>query len=267
MPGKSIIRARGKDNLGDPPERGTPEWDLAVKEIRIVKDKKEGKDRPFCGEAGGRRTDGWPCESPYVKESGRCKMHGGNHVRGVKHHLFKHGRRSQVFEALPEKFRAGYTASLEDDDLLSLRTDIALNDVRMKDLLERLDTGENEARWKGVENLVRRLRVQLADTELDRDSIKSIAKELGDLVDDAEADERNWRDLREASQHRRKLVDSERQRLKDLHAYLSAEEALAIVARLTDAVIRHVENKDNLAAILQEVQVITGTDPRQRIEA
>lgn len=258
MPGrivKTILEVEGP-----PPEKGSPAWmDLVERIADLVHNR-----QPVCSKTGGRRKDGWPCESPYIRENGRCKMHGGNLPTGANHHNFIHGRASRAYSALPARFKEAYMASMEDDDLLSLRADISLTDARMNELIDRLDTGETGENWRSVATLSAGLLAELASVELDHAEMLSKATELSELSQVAISDERAWRELKSTSQHRRKLVDTERQRLKDLHAYLTAEEALAIMGRITDSIIRHVEDKAVLTAILHEIQVTTGNDPRHR---
>lgn len=258
MPGR-IVRTILKVE-GPPPEKGSPAWmDLVERVAALVHNR-----QPTCSLTGGKRKDGWPCESPYIRDNGRCKMHGGNQPTGANHHNFKHGRASRAYSALPARFKEAYMASMQDDDLLSLRADISLTDARMNELIERLDTGETGERWRSVVTLSSALLTELSHEELDRDALMESATSLSEMSESAISDERAWRELKSTSQHRRKLVDTERQRLKDLHAYLTAEEALAIMGRITDSIIRHVEDKAVLTAILHEIQVATGNDPRHR---
>lgn len=253
MPGrvvKDVLKLRGK-----PPDKGTKEW------VELVAQIGEHKNQHFCAQAGGRRVDRWPCESTYVMKNGLCRMHNGGAARGVMHPRFKHGRKAEMFRHLPERFKKAYMASIMDDDLLSLRSDIALSDARVAELVERLDTGESRDRWAQASLEAAAGLVELNMEEPDLDEVEARFRAIENLVKRVTADERTWRDLKSSAQHRRKLVDSERQRLKELHAYLTAEEALALIARLTDTIIRHVEDKAVLSAILLEVQRLTGNDP------
>lgn len=187
-----------------------------------------------------------------------------NVPRGAKHHNFKHGRTTLLFKSLPKRFKVAYTASLEDDDLLSLRSDIAISDARMQELVERLDSGESGARWEQVASITHGISEELGGDDPALDKLSDFAGELTQLHIEQKGEERAWRELKSASQHRRKLVDTERQRMRDLQAYLTAEEALAIVGRIADTVIRHVEDKAALSAILHEIQLTTGNDPKER---
>ncbi|KKN88059.1 hypothetical protein LCGC14_0251310 [marine sediment metagenome] len=255
MPGritKDLVKARGA-----PPEKGGAAWRKLV--ARIVRHVHQ--NQPICGEAGGRRRDGWPCESRWTMANGLCKMHGGAARRGAEHPAFVHGRASRVYDGLPARFKQAYLASIQDDDLLSLRSELAMADVRAGELVERLDTGESGERWRRLGQLAEGLVSELGTDDPSPDALRGKAAEISALSERAADDERAWRELRSSHQHRRKLADTERKRLKDLHAYLTAEEALAIIARLTDTIVRHVEDKAALTAILHEIQALTGNDP------
>ena len=254
MPGRLAKVAGAK---GMPPEKGSAAWKVLVATIAGGVHNKQ----PFCGLSGGRRSDGWPCESRWTKVNGLCRFHGGSAPRGAEHHAFIHGRSARVYRGLPKRFHDAYMASIEDTDLLSLRVDLAMSDARVEELVARLDTGETGERWQRLRVVAQELRKELVKEEPDSEALLD---EIEELAQAAASEERSWRELREASQHRRKLVDTERRRLKDLHAYLTAEEALALVARLTDSIVRHVEDKAALTAILEEVQTLTGHDPGDR---
>lgn len=244
-----------------PPEKRTPEWDKACRAIT----RRKGHKRPFCGLAGGRRyRDKYPCESPYIQSNGLCRMHGGAALKGAEHPNFKHGRATQAFNRLPKRFKESYTASLTDDDLLSLRVDIAISDARINELLEYLDTGENPKRWGQVALTSHAIMVELAKSGPDLEVVAKLMMDIDGLATASKADDSSWRELRTQSAHGRALRDTERQRLKDMHAYMTAEEALTVVQRLTDTIIRHVEDKTVLQAILHEITTLIGHDSQEQ---
>ncbi len=262
MPGKICREILKRGRAGDkPPERGSAEWTMLINDM--VPHVREG--RPFCALGGGKRADGWPCESPYIiNPSGRCRKHGGNVKRGAEHHFFVHGRSSGLFKALPKRFHEAYMASLKDNDLLSMRADIAVSDARMEELADRLDTGESGARWGQIGVIADSLLEEAGEDDPKPDRFRNLAMELTRLCSSQTADDRSWRELKASSQHRRKLVDTETRRLKDLNAFMTAEECLAIVARIADSIVRHVDDKRALTAILAEIQASTGNTDLDR---
>jgi molybdenum-dependent DNA-binding transcriptional regulator ModE len=68
-----------------------------------------------------------------------------------------------------------------------------------------------------------------------------------------------WEEMRETIEQRRKLVDSERGRLRDLGAMISAERAMLLIRALTASIKRHVTDRDALAAISREFGAVVGS--------
>src|SRR5436305_15207335 len=73
-----------------------------------------------------------------------CRLHGGASLRGVAHPNFAHGRYSKC---LPDRLIGRYEAAQRDPELVAMRDEIALVDVRIGELLSRLDSGESGATW------------------------------------------------------------------------------------------------------------------------
>lgn len=240
------------DRKGTPPKPGSKEWAELCKAIT----EKKGSPQPFCGQAGGKRRDGWPCESVYVKGNGLCKMHGGSARKGALAGPWKHGRDSAFAKVLPSRFRAAYEASLNDENLLSLRSEIALADVRTYELLEQLSTGESGEAWGKAKKLAKDIRAALKAEELERAT--QLVKELEKLSQAGVDDEKKWAQLRTQGEHRRKLADTERQRMKELNSMIGADEALTIVARLVDIVMKHVPDSHIRADMLYEFEALVG---------
>ena len=74
-----------------------------------------------------------------------------------------------------------------------------------------------------------------------------------------EEDDATWRVIAELIDRRRKLVESERRRLVQAEQMISAEQALALLALLVEAVHEHVHDRHALRAIVDEYTRLTGT--------
>lgn len=131
-------------------------------------------------------------------------MHGGGQKRGIAHHSTTTGRYSSD---LPTHLASRFHTSQSDPDLLNLRTDIALIDARLGELVASLSDTPNPETWQTIAEL---------------------------------------------TEQRRKLVETERKRLVDMQQMITSEQAATLVAALTDAVRRHVDDPDTLAAIATE---------------
>lgn len=63
-----------------------------------------------------------------------------------------------------------------------------------------------------------------------------------------------WPQLDALIESRRKLVDTQSKRLKDLHAMVSVDRVMLIVSVLADSVKKHVRDRDAQAAIFQDMR-------------
>ena len=96
---------------------------------------------------GAKTRSGAPCKQRPLAGRDRCRMHGGGTPRGTSLPQTKHGRYSRD---LPTRMLATYQEALADDDLLSLREDIALYTAREGELLRRVKASESEAAWLAI---------------------------------------------------------------------------------------------------------------------
>src|SRR5690606_6632650 len=83
-------------------------------------------------ECGAKRKDGQPCRARAMA-NGRCRIHGGKTPTGIALPHTKTGRYSKY---LPPDILERYHTALSDNDLLSLRDEIALVDVQIQAVLE-----------------------------------------------------------------------------------------------------------------------------------
>lgn len=63
-----------------------------------------------------------------------------------------------------------------------------------------------------------------------------------------------WPQLELLIENRRKLVDTESKRLKDLHAMVSVDRVMLIVSFVADSVKKHVKDRDALNLIFQDLR-------------
>lgn len=174
-------------------------------------------------------------------------MHGGNNVLGTASGTFKNGRYSKH---LPTRLAARYHEAQADPALLALREEIALADARLADLLARVDTGESGALW-------RQLREAAAKTPADLAA-------MADLIVRGAADYAAWDEVGRVLDQRRRLVESERKRLVEAQQMLSAEQAMVLLAVVTDTIRRHIHDRDVLAAISADIGRLVALPAGQR---
>ncbi len=196
---------------------------------------KNSKGRVICGSLKGDGS-GKLCTVQAVMANGRCKTHGGKSVpAGPAHHSYVHGHRSKVRDALPKKLQEGFDASVNDPDLLSVRTEMGVLDARTIELYGRLSTD-----LALIEPLLDDL-----DTLLDAEAehlpkmCEKVAEIRRALALPAK-DRAIWSDIIETMGARRKLTDTERRLLEMKQAVVDVGELRTIVAFLLHSVKEHV---------------------------
>jgi hypothetical protein len=146
-----------------------------------------------------------------------------------------------------------------DARLLELRQDIALLDVRLTQLYRRLGTNESSASWKAVgSRLASYERQQGTPGELA--ALRALIAAINEPDGDQAASQ--WQDIREATEHRRKLVESERRLMVERSQMVSAAELVAMVDTILDTVRRHVD-RDAMLHISRKVRALASVPDRR----
>lgn len=101
---------------------------------------------------GAKTRSGEPCKG-WAMENGRCRMHGGGNPKGFAHPNTVTGRYSKH---LPTRAIAEFQQALHDPELLSLRNDIALIDVRLNELVREVGTDEtpDKTTWSEIRYVI-----------------------------------------------------------------------------------------------------------------
>ena len=85
-------------------------------------------------QCGAHNKRGGICRNAPVTGRTRCRLHGGKSLVGTACPHYRSGRYSAY---VPERLRERYEAAEDDAELLSLRSELALTDARLMDLLAR----------------------------------------------------------------------------------------------------------------------------------
>src|SRR5918992_2204187 len=202
----------------------------------------------------GARTkhDGTPCERSPVRGRTRCRVHGGKTLVGTASPTYRNGRYSAY---VPERLRARYEQAEGDVELLSLRSELALTDARLMDLLARVNTGESGQLWANLKKAHEEFKVYRLARDVPKMNV-ALAK-IEALLDSAGQDHTAWGEIGKLIEQRRKLTESEAKRLITLQQMLTTEDAMAIAHRLVDIVTRHVTDRQVLSAIVVEMRALT----------
>jgi hypothetical protein len=203
----------------------------------------------------GARTkhDGTPCERSPVRGRTRCRLHGGRTLVGTASPTYRNGRYSIY---IPERLRERYEAAESDQELLSLKSELALTDARLMDLLARVNTGESGQLWADLRRAHREFTVARGAKDVPKMNV-ALAR-MEQLIESATDDHQAWAAIGGLIEQRRRLAESEAKRLASLHQMMTKEEALLMAHQVIDIMTRHVTDKQVLSAIIVDMQRLTG---------
>lgn len=200
-----------------------------------------------CPECGEPR----PCRLRVTAEGKRCRLHGGKSLKGAASPSFKTGRYSKY---LPDRLIERYMEALQDGELLALRDEVALVDVRITQLQARLESGEHISKWMRLFHVYETL--VAAREAKDEAATAAALQEIGEIVVSAPEEDSVWQEMIALFDQRRKLVESERKRLVEMRQLFTVEQGMLLIVALVDAVKRHVDDRTVLDAIGDDIRAV-----------
>ena len=207
----------------------------------VVKEHRSRSGNHRCG--ARRRSDGRPCPKWCLKGRKRCNNHGGASPRGAASPLLRHGRYSSL---LPDQLAALYNRAREDRDLLKLQEEVALADMRIQDLCQKID---NSGAHAIVDRLVRTW-LTFQRNRGNPTAEKRYLAEIGDLIDVLGNERSVWRELGTWMDRKVRYVEAERKRQFNERLMISSEELMTLMA----GVVSVVKEATALANLQQAVQ-------------
>src|SRR5579864_6465564 len=158
--------------------------------------------QPICR---GHCRDGRPCPNHACYGWSVCRMHGAGTPRGQASPHYVDGRYSKE---LPSRLRERYDQAASDPDLLVLRSDISLLDVRLGELVASLDSVGAPARLATIQRAAGAYRDAMGTDKED----PALAHLLSTIDAGTVDDDATWETIMASLEQRRKLVESERKR-------------------------------------------------------
>ena len=198
-----------------------------------------------CPECGADRH----CHVRVKAEGLRCRLHGGASLSGAASPLYKTGRYSKF---LPPMLAERYQEALNDQNLLALRDDIALLDTRINDLVSSIEVGSTNELWKSLREIHTNLKDAVANA--DADSISDEMKDLNTIISYGQDEAKTWGEIYTLLEQRRKLVESERKRLVEMHQVVTVEQLMILLSRVQEAIVNNVNDRSSLTAITEELR-------------
>lgn len=207
-------------------------------------------DAPRCKSLN---REGNPCGQPAMK-NGRCRAHGGKvPAGGATHQSFigsNHNKKLQEAIADPELL-ANYIEILNDPELLNLSSEIALVRAHGIELIQRITTnGESAERW---DRAVKAYNDFITATRQKARARQSQALHNMQVVfTERETDRIIWEEFHENMKTLDRLVKSENKRRATMHAMMSTEQAVGLIARLVGVIQDVVTDEAMLRKIHKE---------------
>lgn len=205
------------------------------------------------------RNNGRQCNARALRGKTKCRYHGGGTPRGIASPHFEHGRHSKV---MPVRLAASYEASLKDNELLALRSEISLIDARVSELIGKIDTGESGKLWNDLRLHMRDVddftaaANRLPNGDPERIRLVAAANEslnkVRQLIRRGSEDWMVWQDIHQNIELRRRLTESEQRRLVAMQTMVTSEQAMSLIGALTAAVNRYVTDRQVLGKIQEE---------------
>jgi hypothetical protein len=208
-------------------------------------------DAPRC--KAKALTTGNRCKNPAVTGYEVCRKHGGATPRGIANANTKHGRYSKD---LPTRLAGRFEDAINDEELGTLKSEIALLDTRIGEMLSNVDTEQYGDIWKQTNDSVHKLKAAI--NSKDGSLMASALNDLDACVRRGYSDMSTWDNILKLVEQRRKLTDSERKRMVDLQQMITAEQSMLLVTTLMRAVKTHVTDRHTLSAIANEIRAVTG---------
>ena len=195
---------------------------------------------PQCGEE--RRCGRYKVTGMTV-----CQMHGGGSPKkgrpGGRPPMDGSVRRSM----LPQRMWGAYDDAMEDRHLLILRRDLAQAEARMAELLEIAQTPECGFVWKSLQTSVNNYQRAVARQE--HGVIELELNKIFELVEKGNVHHSAWAEIERLTEQRRKLVESERRRMIEMHQMISVERVLGLMEKIANVIDSVVEDREKKNAI------------------
>lgn len=210
-------------------------------------------DYPDERKAGNRRCQGWSktsgnqCSNFPVRGRHYCRVHGGNAAVGSDHPRFKHGGYSQY---MPERLFQKFSEQEKDENLLNLRQELALMQTRIAEVLEDFDEGGSREFWLRLKHYKDKY------NEADVGERAHWRNMIFDTIELGVEEVAKWEEIGDQVERKRKLVESEHRRMKDLQAIMTMDQVNEMMALVITSVKRHVEDPRTKRKIAGEVSQI-----------
>jgi hypothetical protein len=184
-------------------------------------------------------------------ENGRCKYHGGKTPVGIEAKNTKHGRYSKYIPvALMEKYRHAE----EDTDLMSLKGEMALVTARLYELVEKIEDTAGKIPYS--ELLRQYERFKMAE-RAGQDNAEYLKLEFEAMLVSIKEDMKIWDEVAHMVNVKRRLVDSEQKKMKQMSQYVEVDRVMLLFGALMDIVVNEIEELEGIKMDVDMIEQVT----------
>lgn len=178
------------------------------------------------------------CQAARIKGKNYCKWHGGTSVAGQRHAGTKHGLYSKY---MPRNIVGAYEQAINDQELLSLRSGVAIVETRICELLSQLTSDQAPDLWRQLGHHVESL--QSARLNMNEDGVVRAMREIEATVKRGATQQQHWDELFRALTLKKEIATSEWKRLVDMRMVMTVERAFLLISAITELIARHVQDQ------------------------
>lgn len=183
-------------------------------------------------------------------------MHGGKSLSGPASPTYTTGRYSKV---MPTHLADLYQQVQNDQNLLSIYEDIALQDTLLRGALDGMSRGEAGELWVKLKEAWQEYQKAKRNRKPEGISPEEALGMVGWLIGEGYQDYMARQELRQMLQERAKLVDMEGKRLERAQNSVRVTELLVVIDRLMEIVQRNVADRKTAGAIIGEFAALLGS--------
>jgi hypothetical protein len=215
------------------------------------------------------------CMSPVRCANGRCKKHGGKVPKGPQHHSFRTGEWSKW---MPKTSAQDLLNAVQDPEYLSLRDDMAMNAVEVLNLTKQFEQGTDQKTWAQIDKIATELEILLFSEGVtafltamggegsDLTKMGGLMEQLVRLIKQGRDEQRIFREIGEATERRRKLVETETKRMMMEKNNMPADQVLHLFSSFVNVVKKiWAHDAHNLRAFAAELDSLSGLMPTNNV--
>jgi hypothetical protein len=212
---------------------------------------------PLCG--GGMK-----CRGEILSSNGRCRMHNGGNRVGPAVSTYKHGLHSRYTKLVADDIRRSYERAATDEELLSLRDDVALVQAKVNDAVKALSGKATTALFREMNEGWSDLKAAMRSG--DPAQLQPALNSLERLIQQGDANAGKWDEVLALLDFKSKLAEREWRRQEALQTMITAEQARALFGAVVALIHQHVHDPLARLHISNGIHGLIGGPDRGRQE-